>query len=76
MTQHRLQEYWTEADQSLDGGSAFSADNLHSSSNEKTDDIITRSVKTIEQFLGAHPRLTVAAAVTFGITLGWLVKRK
>lgn len=76
MTDHRLQEYWTESNQSVDSDGAFPAEDPQAGFDERTDDVFTRGVKSIEEFLGAHPRLTVAAAVTLGITLGWLVKRK
>jgi ElaB/YqjD/DUF883 family membrane-anchored ribosome-binding protein len=31
---------------------------------------------TIECFMGDHPKLTLAAAATVGLLLGWMVKRK
>ncbi len=30
----------------------------------------------IQDFLGEHPKLTIAAAVALGLALGWMVKRK
>jgi hypothetical protein len=30
----------------------------------------------IENFMGDHPKLTLAAAATIGLLLGWMVKRK
>jgi hypothetical protein len=30
----------------------------------------------IDQWIGAHPALCVALAVSFGVTLGWLLKRR
>jgi hypothetical protein len=32
--------------------------------------------KRFENFLGEHPKLTVAAAAAVGLVLGWMVKRK
>ncbi len=30
----------------------------------------------LETFMGDHPKLTLAAAATVGLLLGWMVKRK
>jgi ElaB/YqjD/DUF883 family membrane-anchored ribosome-binding protein len=30
----------------------------------------------LEHFMGDHPKLTLAAAATVGLLLGWMVKRK
>jgi hypothetical protein len=30
----------------------------------------------LENFMGDHPKLTLAAAATIGLMLGWMVKRK
>jgi ElaB/YqjD/DUF883 family membrane-anchored ribosome-binding protein len=30
----------------------------------------------LEYFMGDHPKLTLAAAATVGLLLGWMVKRK
>ena len=30
----------------------------------------------LEEFMGEHPKLTVAAAAAVGLMLGWMVKRK
>jgi hypothetical protein len=30
----------------------------------------------LEEFMGQHPKLTVAAAAAVGLVLGWMVKRK
>lgn len=30
----------------------------------------------IEDFMGDHPKLTLAAAASIGVLLGWMVKRK
>jgi hypothetical protein len=30
----------------------------------------------LENFMGDHPKLTLAAAATVGLLLGWMVKRK
>jgi hypothetical protein len=32
--------------------------------------------KRLEEFMGQHPKLTVAAAAAAGLLLGWMVKRK
>lgn len=32
--------------------------------------------ESIEDFMADHPKLTIAAAATLGIVLGWMVKRK
>ena len=32
--------------------------------------------ENLENFMGDHPKLTLAAAATIGLLLGWLVKRK
>jgi ElaB/YqjD/DUF883 family membrane-anchored ribosome-binding protein len=32
--------------------------------------------ENLENFMGDHPKLTLAAAATIGLVLGWLVKRK
>jgi hypothetical protein len=32
--------------------------------------------KRVEDFMGEHPKLTVVAAATIGLVLGWMVKRK
>jgi ElaB/YqjD/DUF883 family membrane-anchored ribosome-binding protein len=29
-----------------------------------------------QEFMGEHPKLTVAAAAAVGLVLGWMVKRK
>ncbi|MEQ8211993.1 MAG: hypothetical protein RH917_19500 [Lacipirellulaceae bacterium] len=79
MTDQRLQEYWTsttDSNLSGDGEGSFSAGKFRSSSDEPASDAFARGVKSIEQFLGSHPRLTVAVAVTLGVTFGWWVKRK
>ena len=31
---------------------------------------------SLEDFMADHPKLTVAAAATVGLVLGWMVKRK
>ena len=30
----------------------------------------------LENFMGAHPKLTLAAAATLGLLVGWMVKRR
>jgi ElaB/YqjD/DUF883 family membrane-anchored ribosome-binding protein len=30
----------------------------------------------LENFMGDHPKLTLAAAATVGLLVGWMVKRK
>jgi ElaB/YqjD/DUF883 family membrane-anchored ribosome-binding protein len=30
----------------------------------------------LEEFMGEHPKLTVAAAAAVGLLLGWMVKRR
>lgn len=30
----------------------------------------------LKEFMGEHPKLTVAAAAAVGLMLGWMVKRK
>jgi ElaB/YqjD/DUF883 family membrane-anchored ribosome-binding protein len=32
--------------------------------------------KRFEEFMGEHPKLTVAAAAGLGLLLGWMIKRK
>ena len=32
--------------------------------------------KDLENFMGDHPKLTLAAAATVGLLVGWMVKRK
>jgi ElaB/YqjD/DUF883 family membrane-anchored ribosome-binding protein len=32
--------------------------------------------KSLEEFMGEHPRLTIAAAAAVGVVLGWMVKRR
>jgi ElaB/YqjD/DUF883 family membrane-anchored ribosome-binding protein len=32
--------------------------------------------KRLEEFMGEHPKLTVAAAAAVGLLLGWMVKRR
>ncbi|MEX2307022.1 MAG: hypothetical protein WD738_05490 [Pirellulales bacterium] len=32
--------------------------------------------ENLEHFMAEHPKLTVAAAATVGLVLGWMVKRK
>jgi hypothetical protein len=32
--------------------------------------------REIETFLGDHPKLTLAAAATIGLLLGWVMKRR
>jgi hypothetical protein len=32
--------------------------------------------ESLENFMGDHPKVTLAAAATIGLLLGWMVKRK
>mgnify|MGYP007059386060 CR=1 FL=1 len=31
---------------------------------------------SVEHWIGAHPHLCIGAALTVGVTIGWLVKRR
>jgi ElaB/YqjD/DUF883 family membrane-anchored ribosome-binding protein len=39
-------------------------------------EVATSWERRFEEFLGEHPKLTVAAAAAVGLMLGWMVKRK
>jgi hypothetical protein len=39
-------------------------------------EVATSVERRIEDFMGEHPKLTVAAAAALGLVLGWMVKRK
>jgi ElaB/YqjD/DUF883 family membrane-anchored ribosome-binding protein len=39
-------------------------------------EVATSLERRFEDFMGEHPKLTVAAAAALGLVLGWMVKRK
>ena len=41
-----------------------------------TTDQVTTFVERVDEWIERHPGLCIAAALTAGVTLGWLIKRR